>query len=59
MNNTVYVVTRTDLGWDCVVAVYTTAVSLEALQKEFPEDDSYVISDLTVRTKLESGDYYE
>ena len=54
----VYVVTRTDLGWDCVVGVYTTAVSLEALQKEFPEDDSYVISDMTLETKLDESDYY-
>lgn len=39
----VYVVTGLELGWDCVVAVFSAASSpLEEVKKSFPEE-SYVI----------------
>ena len=36
----VYVVTGVELGWDCVVGVYTCA---EVARKEHPNEDLYVI----------------
>lgn len=48
----VYVVTRPDLGWDCVVAVYYN-VSTKKLLKEYPEPD-YVIKDMTVETEIQT-----
>ena len=36
----VYVVTNPELGWGCVVGVYT---SEEVARKEYPDEDSYII----------------
>lgn len=41
----VYVVTGTELGWDCVVGVYTDE---EVARKEYPNEDSYVIHEETL-----------
>lgn len=50
-NNTVYVVTNPELGWDCVIGVYDAKyVTLLSLQEEFPEDE-YVIHEQTLETK--------
>lgn len=47
----VYVVTGVELGWDCVVGVYTDE---EVARKEYPDEDSYVIHEETLdRTKIE------
>ena len=51
MNHTVYVVTSTELGWDCVVGVFKD-VDTDKLQKCFPSPP-YVISDQTVEFSLD------
>ena len=38
-----YVVTSTDLGWDCVVAVYPDTVDIKLLEQAYPDNNSYVI----------------
>lgn len=38
MSKTVYVVTSTDLGWDCVVGVYPTYELAEAACKPEPDE---------------------
>ena len=48
----VYVVTRPDLGWDCVVAVYYN-VSTKKLKTEYLEPD-YVITERDVETEIET-----
>lgn len=46
----VFVVTGTDLGWDCVVAVYSADdVTLEALEAGYPYPD-YVITERDLET---------
>lgn len=41
----VYVVTSTELGWDCVVGVFNANDISEAqLERIFPQGSSYVIS---------------
>lgn len=47
----VYVVTGLELGWDCVVAVYTDTVPLEELQKVYPEGE-YVISEVALKSTI-------
>lgn len=50
----VYVVTGTELGWDCVVGVYTDE---EVARKEFPDEDTYIIhEEILNRTKIEDYD---
>jgi hypothetical protein len=51
MNNTVYVVTSLELGWDCVVGVFKD-VDADKLHKRFPSPP-YVISDHTVEFSLD------
>lgn len=51
---TVFVVTATDLGWDCVVGVFKDTTKEEIL-KCF-NDDRYVIHEQTVSTTLD--DWY-
>ena len=46
----VYVVTGLELGWDCVVGVFTN-VTRAALEAEFSED-YYVITELEVQTEI-------
>ena len=47
----VYVVTGVELGWDCVVGVFTDE---EVARKEYPDEDSYVIhEEILDRTKIE------
>ena len=47
----VYVVTGVELGWDCVVGVFTDE---EVARKEYPDEDSYVIHEETLdRTKIQ------
>lgn len=51
----VYVVTGTELGWDCVVGVF---VDEEVARKEYPDEDSYVIhEEILDKTLIE--DYEE
>ena len=51
----VYVVTGVELGWDCVVGVFTNE---EIARKEYPDGDYYVIHEETLnRTTIE--DYEE
>lgn len=51
----VYVVTGIELGWDCVVGVFTDE---DVARKEYPDEDSYVIHEETLnRTTIE--DYEE
>lgn len=45
----VFVVTSTELGWDCVVGVYQ-GVSIEALQAAYSRD-CYVFSEMTLETE--------
>lgn len=53
----VYVVTGVELGWDCVVGVYTDE---EVARKEYPDEDSYVIHEVTLdRTKIRDYDDIE
>lgn len=48
----VFVVTGLDLGWDCVVAVFSAdTVSVDALGAQYKRPD-YVISELTVETEF-------
>ena len=51
----VYVVTGVELGWDCVVGVYTDE---EVARKEYPDEDYYVIHEETLDT-TEIDDYEE
>jgi hypothetical protein len=46
----VYVVTGLEMGWDCVVGVYTN-ISFRELEQQFPEED-YVITLMTVEETL-------
>lgn len=47
----VYVVTGVELGWDCVVGVFTDE---EVARKEYPDEDSYVIhEEILDRTKIQ------
>ena len=47
----VFVVTGVELGWDCVVGVFTDE---EVARKEYPDEDSYVIHEETLdRTKIQ------
>ena len=49
----VYVVTSVELGWNCVVAVYSGDVSLEELSKRYPDKQGYVVHPNTLETKIE------
>lgn len=49
----VYVVTGVELGWDCVVGVFTDE---EVARKEYPDEDYYVIHEETLDT-TEIDDY--
>ena len=49
----VYVVTSTELGWDCVVAVFDDSVDPEELENTFPESCNYVITFKNVGKNLE------
>ena len=54
MSNGVYVVTSTELGWDCVVGVFDEdAVDLEELEETFPGSGRYVITFRMVEKDLE------
>lgn len=47
----VFVVTGVELGWDCVVGVFTDE---EVARKEYPDEDSYVIhEEILDRTKIQ------
>ena len=46
----VYVVTGLELGWDCVVGVFSN-VSKTELEIEYPEED-YVITEVTLQETL-------
>ncbi len=49
MSSEVYVVTSTELGWDCVVGVFNSdSVTEEQLEKIFPQGSCYVISHMLV-----------
>ena len=47
----VFVVTGVELGWDCVVGVFTDE---EVARKEYPDEDYYVIHEETLdKSKIE------
>jgi hypothetical protein len=48
----VHVITDTELGWDCVVAVFS-GKTREELRAEFPQEN-YVIIEMYVETKFYS-----
>lgn len=50
-----WVVTGLHLGWDCVVAVFPDTISLEKLQKGFPEGE-YVITEQGLATEQDLDD---
>lgn len=53
----VYVVTNTELGWDCVVGVFdVNTVSEEEILDRFPENPNgtYVINQYKVETNLDN-----
>ena len=53
MSGGVYVVTSTELGWDCVVGVFDEdAVDLEELEEIVPESGEYVITFRMVEKSL-------
>lgn len=52
MSGGVYVVTSTELGWDCVVGVFDDSVDLEELENTFPESGEYVITFRMVEKSL-------
>lgn len=55
MSGGVYVVTSTELGWDCVVGVFDEdSVDLEELENTFPEGSEYVITFSVVEKNLEA-----
>jgi hypothetical protein len=55
----VYVVTSTDLGWDCVVDVFdANSVSKESLEEVFDSEDGYIIHSVRVVQK-DTFDYQE
>lgn len=44
MNDSVYVVTSTELGWDCVIGIFwADSVTHEELEKEFNPEEGYVV----------------
>ena len=54
----VYVVTCTELGWDCIVGVFDPAtVTREEMELAFPEKYHYVIFEQSIQSDL--GEYKE
>lgn len=46
MTNRVWVVTRSDLGWDCVIAIYDyNKVSEDTLHRRYPSSEYHYIDD--------------
>lgn len=42
--STVYIVTSTELGWDCIIGVFDSeSVSKESLEKTFDPDLGYIV----------------
>ena len=55
MSGGVYVVTSTELGWDCVIGVFDEdSVDWEELENTFPESGEYVITFSMVEKNLEA-----
>jgi len=50
---TVYVVTNSELGWDCVCAVYT---NIEAAEKYKNGEDTIIITKMDLEDKFEDED---
>lgn len=48
----VIVVTRPDLGWDCVVAVFS-GLSVQEIRDQFPSTE-YVLTQVEVETSLDN-----
>lgn len=56
MSNKVWVVTCSELGWDCVVAAYDyDRVSEETLRKRYPIEEYYHITDLRLETSVDEN----
>ena len=50
----VYVVTSTDLGWDCIVGVFDPEkVTKEQLEEQFTSEGGYVVFDKIVESNLD------
>ena len=53
MTKSVYVVTMPELGWDCVVGVYSCdEVTKESLCQEYPYPE-YIIDDQPIQVEVE------
>lgn len=49
----VWVVTSTELGWDCVVAAFVDSITEEELEAAFPANKGYVIHSETLYESAE------
>lgn len=47
----VTVVTRADLGWDCIVAVFSS-ISMQEIRDRFPSTE-YILTQVEVETSLD------
>lgn len=57
--SSVWVVTSTELGWDCVVGIFNAdLVSRQELEEKFPREEAYVVhyGPTMVYTNLEEFD---
>lgn len=53
----IIIVTRPDLGWDCVVDVFLgSEYTLEQVKKEFPSSDGYIVDDKTTSKLYDNPD---
>ena len=49
-----WVVTNPELGWDCVIGVFSKSIPLEEMQKAFPND---IIHDQVLGSKEEVANW--
>lgn len=53
----VFVVTCSELGWDCVVGVYDASkVNINDLKLRYPSKDYYHVTERSVEIKVEEPD---
>lgn len=53
------VITSTELGWDCVVAVYPGYTDIDMLKRAYPREDNYVIHEIAPSNPYELLDIIE
>jgi hypothetical protein len=57
MTNKVWVVYRTDIGWDCIIAAYDyNKVSEDTLLRKYPKSDYYLILDQPIEDTVDFDD---